>query len=165
MNFSKVRVQGVLESNARRMGDGSVLYMIVDETGALPVFLNHVPEGKLPTAGCAISATGQLGMDANKLASMRVHGSAQIKVLKKPDPITVSGRISKLWTPPPDSRAPHRIILDRPEGSLEVVHWFTPKRQPAVGDRVKAKGVLGFYKGRMQLKVREAADIRLQSER
>jgi len=164
MNFSTVRVQGVLESDARQLQSGSVLYMIADETGSLPVFINPVPAGDLPAAGSRVAATGHLSVGAGNQARMRVHDAGQIKVLGKLPPTIVCGQVSKVWSPPPDSRAPYRITLARPEGSLEVVHWFTPEHQVAVGDRLEAKGNLGSYKGRLQLKVRKAGDIRLQPE-
>ena len=47
---------------------------------------------------------------------------------------------------------------------MEVIHWFAPTHQVDVGARVEAEGVLGFYKGRIQLKVRAAEDIRLYPE-
>lgn len=160
MNFSTVCVQGVLACEARVLRDGAVLYLIADDTGSLPVFLSRTPDGKLPRAGCPVTATGVLGMGAGNRVSMRVHDPEQIKVLKDIDPITVRGQVAEVRTPSPDSRAPHRIILNRPEGRLEVIHWFTPKQRIAVGDRLEAEGVLGFYRGRMRLKVRAPGDIR-----
>ncbi len=164
MNFSTVRVQGILESDARRLRGGSVFCRIVDETGSLPVFLNRAPAGELPGAGSYVAATGRLGTDAEGRATMRVHDAGQIEILESTAPTIVRGQVSKVWSPPPDSRAPYRISLARPEGPLEVIHWFAPECQVAVGDRLEAKGILGSYKGRLQLKVRRAADIRLQPE-
>ncbi|MEN8254370.1 MAG: hypothetical protein ABFR33_02765 [Verrucomicrobiota bacterium] len=163
MNFSTVRVQGVLESEARTLRDGAVLYLIADETGSLPIF-SHAPVEELPKAGNWVVATGCLSVGAGSQVRMQVHDAGQIEVIGKPAPITVHGQVSDVWTPPPDSRAPYRIVLARPEGSLEVVHWFTPKLQVVVDDRLEAKGILGSYKGRLQLKVRKAEDIRLQPE-
>ena len=164
MNFSTVRVQGVLKSKAHELQDGAVLYLIADETGSLPVFSSHAPEGKLPKAGSRVAATGRLSVSADNRMSMRVHGPGQIEVLENATPTIVRGRVAEVWSPPPDSRAPYRIILDRPEGRMEVVHWFMPEHKVAVGARVEVKGTLGFYKGRMQLKVRAAEDIRLHPE-
>ena len=58
MNYSTVRVQGILESEARALRDGAVLYLIADESGSLPVFLNRALEGKPPRVGTRVSATG-----------------------------------------------------------------------------------------------------------
>ena len=163
MNFSTVRVQGVLESDARTLRDGAVLYLIADETGSLPIF-SRAPAEELPKAGNWVVATGRLSVGAGNQVRMQVHDAGQVEVIGRPAPITVYGQVSEVWTPPSDSRAPYRIVLARPEGSLEIVHWFTPEHQVAVGDRLEVKGNLGFYKGRMQLKVREAEDIRLYPE-
>jgi len=163
MNFSTVRVQGVLESDARTLRDGAMLYLIADETGSLPIF-SRAPVEESPKAGNWVVATGRLSVGAGNQARMTVQDAGQIEVLGKPAPTIVRGQVSKVWTPPSDSRAPYRIVLARPEGPLEVVHWFAPEHQVAVGDRLEAKGSLGFYKGRMQLKVRKAGDIRLHPD-
>ncbi|MCK4563054.1 MAG: OB-fold nucleic acid binding domain-containing protein [Verrucomicrobia bacterium] len=164
MNFSKVRVRGVLKSDARMLRDGTVLYLIADETGSLPVFLNRAPTGKLPKAGNPVAATGRLSVGAGNQVRMRVHEAGQIEVLDNASPTTVRGRVAGVWVPSPDSKAPCRITLARPGGSLEIVHWFKPEHQVAVGEQLEIKGTVGFYKGRMQLKVQKPSDIRLHPE-
>ncbi|RKX36703.1 MAG: hypothetical protein DRP64_18240 [Verrucomicrobia bacterium] len=164
MNFSKVCVQGVLKSDARSLSGGTVFYMIADETGSLPVFLNCAPAETLPKAGCRVAATGHLSMGADNQVRMRADGSGQIVVLENAPPSIIRGQVSEVWAPPPDSKAPYKIVLVVPDGSLEVVHWFPPEHQVAVGDRVEVKGMIGFYKGRKQLKVRKPEDIRLHPE-
>ena len=154
-----------LESEARALRDGAVLYLIADETGSLPVFSSHAPEGKLPKAGSQVAATGRLSVSADNRASMRVRGPGRIKVLENAAPTIIRGLVAVVWSPPPDSRAPYRMILDRPEGQMEVVYWFVPEHRVTVGARVEVKGTLSFYKGRMQLKVRAAEDIRFHQER
>jgi len=163
MSFSTVRVQGILESDARALRDGVVLYLIADETGSLPIF-SRAPAEELPRAGNWVVATGCLSVGAGNQARMNVHDTGQIKALGKPAPTIVRGQVSEVRAPPPDSRAPYRIVLAVPSGSLEVVHWFPPEHRVAVGDRVEIKGTIGFYKGRMQLKVRNPGDIRLHPE-
>lgn len=164
MNFSKVRVQGVLKSDVRALRSGAVFYLIADATGTLPVFLNRTPSEELPKAGCRIVATGRLNVGTGNQLRMRVQDARQIKILGNAEPTVVRGQVAEVRAPPPDSNAPHKIILTLPGGSLEVIHWFVPERQVVVGDRLEIKGALGFYKGRMQLKVRNPADIRLQPE-
>ncbi len=164
MNFSKVRVQGVLKSDARALRGGDALYLVADETGSLSVFLNRVPAEKLPKAGSPIAATGRLSVGSGNQVRMRVHDVGQIKVLEDARPSVVCGQVAGMWAPPPDSNAPYKITLTLPSGSLEVVHWFIPERQVAVGDSMEVEGTLGFYKGRRQLKVQKPSDIRLQPE-
>lgn len=162
MNLSIVRVQGILEADISRLQGGSMLIRVADETGSLPVFLDRARSGVLPEAGCGIDATGQLRVDAGNRASMRVHDPRRINILEKISPAVVCGRVSEVSEPPPDSRAPYRIVLDRPEGPLDLVHWFPPENQVVAGDRLEAEGILGFYNGRKQLKVDSPANIRLQ---
>jgi len=165
MNFSKVRVQGVLKADARAMRGGAVLYLLADESGTLPVFLSRTPEGKLPRAGCRILATGRLNVGAGNQVRMRVQDTRQIVVEEVAGPTVVRGQVTKVWRSPKESNAPHKIFLSTPGGSLEVVYWFSPEQQVAVGNQIEVKGILGFYKGRKQLKVRKPSDIRIQSER
>ena len=159
-----MRVRGVLKSDARMLRDGTVLYLISDETGSLPGFLNSAPTGKLPKTGSPVAATGRLSVGAGNQVRMRVHDAGQIKVLGNAVPTVVRGQVTEVWVPPPNSRAPCRISLARPGGSLEVVHWFKPGHQAAVGEQLEIKGTIGFYKGRMQLKVQKPSDIRLHPE-
>jgi hypothetical protein len=164
MNFSTVCVQGLLESEARVLRDGTILYLIADETGSMPAFLSRAPNGKLPRAGSRVAATGVLRRGGGGQVSMRVQGPGQIKVLGNAAPSIVAGLVVEVESPPPGSRAPYRIILDRPAGRIEVVHWFAPEQQASVGERVEATGTLGFYNGRMQLKVRKIGDIQRHPE-
>lgn len=164
MNFSTVRVQGVIESEARVLRDGTVLFLVADETGSLPVFLNRSSAELLPRAGNRVDVTGVLNRSAGNLVSMRVHRPGQIEVLEENVPISVRGQVVEVRSPPPDSRAPYRLILDRPEGRVEVIHWFAPEQQAAVGERVEVQGTIGFYRGRMQIKVRAPGNIRYSPE-
>lgn len=164
MNLSTVHVRGILEADISRLQGGSMLIRVADETGSLPVFLDCAPPDTLPKAGCGIDATGQLRVDAGNRVSMRIHDPRQIRILENVLPTIVHGQVSEVSEPPPDSRAPYRIVLDRPEGPLDIVHWFPPEIEVVAGDRLEAEGVLGFYKGRKQLKVGSPANIRLQPE-
>ena len=154
----------MLKSDARMLRGGAVLYLIADESGSLPVFLNHAPEGKLPQAGCHIDATGRLNVGTGNQLRMRVRNAGQIVVQKAAPSIVVYGQVDEVWLPPPNSRAPRKIILTTPAGSLEIIHWFVPEQEVATGAHLEVRGTLGFYKGRKQLKVRKPSDIRLQSE-
>jgi hypothetical protein len=160
-NFSRVRVQGLLKTDARILRGGSLFYLLVDETGSLPLFLDHAPEGKLPKAGSTIEATGRLRVGAGNQISMHIFDPEQIKILeRKREWVTIHGRIVDIWNPPPDSNAPHRITLERqPASRIEVVFWFSSPLTVEVGDQLEATGRVGFYNGRMQLKVRNPQKI------
>lgn len=175
MNFASVRVQGQLESDARPLRSGSVLYMVNDGTGSLAVFAER-PEGKLPKAGSRIMVEGSLSIGVGHELRMRAYSAdcvsvedvpadevflsplklADISADQKGDPITVAGKVSNVWKPPASSKAPYKIILEDHSGTLEVVHWISPPPQIAAGDLLEVSGVVEVYKGKIQLKVAEA---------
>ena len=159
MNFSKVRVQGLLKSNARTLNDGSALYLISDGTGSLPVFLNFTPSNTLPKAGCNLVASGYLNIGKGNQIRMHVHHADQIIIQKNPTPITVYGEIAEIRMPLPNSKAPYKIILSTIHGSIEIIHWFSPKQKWIIGEPLKAKGIFGFYNGQRQLKIRNSSDL------
>jgi DNA/RNA endonuclease YhcR with UshA esterase domain len=179
MNFATVRVQGVLESDARTLRGGSVLYVVDDGTGTLPVFLNRTPEGKLPKAGSRITVAGSLSVGAGDEVRMRAQSADQILVepgedagafvseLKLSDitaeqqgaRMTVYGKASKVWKPKPGSKAPHKIVLTDQSGSLDVVFWFEPELNVEVGDELEIDGMVDVYNEQVQFKVWEAGDI------
>ncbi len=177
MSFFTVRVQGILESDACRLGSGSVLYMVDDGTGKLPVFLAPAPEEPLPKAGSRISVEGRLSMGAGTGLRMRARSVERMVVAagdfvsesklsditaeQKGVRRTVYGRVSKIWHPHSGSKAPHKIVLADPSGSLEVIHWFDPERTVALGDVLEVRGMIDLYKNRLQLKVWAADDIRI----
>ena len=73
--------------------------------------------------------------------------------------MTVHGRVSKVWKPRSDSKAPHKIVLADQSGSLEVVHWFETERKVKEGDALEITGTVDLYKGKVQLKVWTSSDI------
>jgi DNA/RNA endonuclease YhcR with UshA esterase domain len=162
MSFSKVSVQGMVASAARILNDGTGFCLLADETGSLPLFINRVSGGEDLRAGSCITATGCLGLGTGNRACLRVPDADHIDTLQKAVQTCIRGRVIRQSAPPLDSRAPYRMLLERPEGRIEAVHWFRPKLKIAAGDRVEVKGTLGFYRGRLQVKVRDAGDIRLQ---
>ncbi len=178
MNFARVRVEGMLESDARRLANGSILYFIDDGTGTLPVFRDRAPDADMPPAGERIGAEGILLFGRNRDLRMRAYRVERSTLLpSRPDPgddtlssvvlaepdtwRTVRGEVVRLGCPGQGSNAPHRIILRDASGELEVVHWLELERPPAVGDWIEARGKVGRYKGRAQLKVIRSADVRI----
>jgi hypothetical protein len=180
MNFAAVRVRGVLASDARRLQSGSVLYVVDDGSGTLPVFFDPPAAETLPEAGSRISVAGRLSVSAGRAVRMHAHAVSQVSAQSQTIPpeyagtppladitaerqgehVTVRGRVSRRWNPRPGSRAPYRIILADPGGSLEVVHWFVPQHPTAIGDQLEITGIIGLYNNRIQLKVSDATDMR-----
>lgn len=176
-NFSSLRVHGWLEADARQLHSGSVLYIINDGTGVLPIFLAQPPEGNLPRAGQHLSAIGRLNVGTRNELRLRVQHAtdlaltpekfiadfriSEVGVKHEGTYLTVWGRVSKVWHPPVRSKAPHRIILVDPSGSLEVISWFHPGENIKVGRLLKIEGILARYRGRLQLKIKHRKDITL----
>ena len=153
MSFSKVRIEGVLESRSLEMRDGSLLWMVADETGSLPVFTDQALRVHGLDSGVAVVVEGRLGLVSSDRVSLHIDEVEGFNVLSESVPVTVRGMIAEVHSPPFGSRHPHRLMLERPEGRIEVIHWFSPEKQVAVGDTVEATGTLVFYKGKKQVKV------------
>jgi len=173
MNFVSVRVVGVLETDARKQRSGSVLYVINDGTGILPVFLNRASEGRLLKAGSRVVATGSLSVAAGRNVRMRAQSvdaeeapgaNAMLNDItagQEGARMTVVGRVSSVWKPRPDSKAPHKIVLEYSGGSLDLVYWFSLGREVVAGDDLEVRGTVVLYKGAVQLKVWDAADLKI----
>jgi RecJ-like exonuclease len=176
MNFATVRVEGVLESNARTLRSGSQLYVVDDGTGSLAVFANDPTIGKLPRAGSRISVTGNLNVGAGNEVRMQARTVevldavvvdeyvsefrlADITVDQVDDRLTVFGTVSKVWKSEAGSKAPSKIVLSDPSGSLEGVHWLKEPIDVEVGDTVQITGTVGLYKDQLQLKLWNAEDF------
>ena len=150
MNFKAVRVEGLLESGARQLRSGSVLYVIDDGTGVLSVFSDASTGAKLPMAGSRVAAIGNLSVGIGNNVRMQ---AGSIELLEEPPAenyisefrlsditaelvdvrITAFGTVFKVWKPRPGSKAPYKIILSDPSGTLDVVHWL--KNSAGGGDR------------------------------
>lgn len=180
MSLSTVRVEGRLESDARLLRDGGVFYRITDGSGHLPIFLSQLPVAPLPSAGSRIVVEGVLGLGTGSALRMNVQSAEQISIMPeefmtdfKLSSITteqdgkrlrVYGRVVKIWHPGENSKAPHKIILADPSGSLEIIYWFDLKNIFQVGDSLQVYGTVGSYKERIQLKIWHSGDIQLFRE-
>lgn len=178
MNFSTVRVEGVLADNARPLRDGVGFYAIDDGTGTLAVFLADAPPGLLRKAGSRVSATGSLAIGAGPQIRLRVasadcmvfldpsgqapsHGLAAITVERKGERVTVRGRVARSWHPPPGSKAPRKLVLRDDAGTLDAIYWLDEPIPAAVGDDVEVRGSIDDYKGTVQLRIWRAEDVRV----
>ncbi len=178
MNFSTIRVQGILEVDARPFRNGSVLYIVNDGTGTLPIFFNEPSPREPSQAGQKISAIGTLSVRADHEIRMQAQqvliepevedwGDAfklsEITTEKRGERMTAQGRVSRVWKSPAHSKAPHRIIIKDRSGTLDVVHWLKNPPTVAPGDVLKVTGTVTIYKGTVQLKIRNAEDIQPSS--
>ena len=185
LNFSTVRVQGLLVADARRLRSGSVFYRVNDGSGILPVFLIRPPEEELPRAGQRVTIEGNLSVGAGYNRRMHVFSEAQVlleperPVKKRAEDILCSevtaqqegmdlsvwGRVSRVWVPRTGTKAPYKIILTDASGALEVIHWLGSNQGVTVGDELQVRGRVELYRGKVQLKVWEPSGILMKTER
>jgi DNA/RNA endonuclease YhcR with UshA esterase domain len=183
-NFSTVRIRGILKSDARQLRSGSALYRVDDGSGVLSVFLIFPPVEQLPKAGSRVTVEGSLSVGVGNNIRMRVFSEKQVVVdpvitldppagafpfseitaERKGDRITVVGQVVKIWNPENGSRAPHKVVMVDSSGTLDIIYWFSPALQVAMGDVLKVSGRVEFYQGRVQLKVWESASVSVLSE-
>ena len=168
MNFSRVRVEGVLIDHARELRSGTRFYVVDDGTGALAVFDGHPSAGPLPRKGAMVSAAGHLKIAAGNDRRMQADTvefqfanplSANFGSDRVGESVTFIGRVVWLREPGEGSRAPCKITLENRDASIDVVYWLDEPVNVSVGDVVKVTGVLSLYQGRMELKITDRSDV------
>jgi len=179
MNFSSVRIKGRQESAAIRLQNGSMMYLIDDGTGTLAVFADPPSDGIPPKVGSLLTVVGNLSIGVGNNIRLRARVGEQVVPVHEPDSVavkagfklndiipeqagkrmTVYGRVSKIWNPRQNSRAPTKIVLQDESGSLNVVHWLKESPDIQVGDALEVTGMVNLYDGRLQLKLRNTADV------
>lgn len=164
MGFKKVCVRGILESDAFTLQDRSVCCMLVDGTGSIPVFVDPEHDAAGLAAGTPVVITGHLNAAVDGRAGIRVDAGGAIRESELLAPVRIRGCVADVYETPPGSRRPGRIILNRAEGRIELVHWYPLELKVDPGDELEAEGALEVYRGRLQLKVRRAGDIRLHHD-
>ena len=81
--------------------------------------------------------------------------------------VRVSGRVTQVKAPAEGSKAPYEVTLQEADKQVSVVYWDTVARhlddssKPVVGALMNAKGLVTEYKGRLQIKVGNSADLTL----
>lgn len=79
--------------------------------------------------------------------------------------VRVAGRVTRVFQPPADSRAPWRVDLEEDGGRATLVFWDGVARAldqgtPAAGERWEAAGTVQLYREKLQVQVKNAADLR-----
>lgn len=81
--------------------------------------------------------------------------------------VKVSGRVTQVKAPEEGSKAPYEVTLQEGDKQVAVVYWDTVARhlddssKPVVGALMTAKGQVNEYKGRLQIKIGNSADLTL----
>jgi DNA/RNA endonuclease YhcR with UshA esterase domain len=78
--------------------------------------------------------------------------------------VRIRGTVTE-FTPSPAPRVPERMVLKDHTGEIEVVYWsdviekLPASRKAVIGQPYEATGVIGEWRGKLQLKVTEVEDI------
>lgn len=81
--------------------------------------------------------------------------------------VKVSGRVTQVKVPEQGSKAPYEVTLQEGDKQVSVIYWDTVARhlddnsKPVVGALMTAKGQVNEYKGRLQIKIGNSADLTL----
>lgn len=143
---------------------------------------------KIPRRGDRIEVAGSLSVSADQETKLRIQSTdqlilnrkrtatvpvaenrvrlADVTAAHKGDLVTVSGTLKSIDIPGPGSKTPYVLTLAANGAELAVVFWEDvfqglDKKLPMPGKLISACGRVGVYKDVVQLKVREADDLRI----
>jgi DNA/RNA endonuclease YhcR with UshA esterase domain len=142
--------------------------------------------GKLPRRGDQVEVVGSLSVSADQEAKLRMLSADRLILKRKPavvaarpvvrpadvtaaqkdNWITAAGKLKSIDVPGPGSKAPYVLMLEENGAELAVVFWDDVVQGlknilPVPGKMIQACGRVDVYKGTVQLKVREAGDLRV----
>ncbi|MCF7847327.1 MAG: hypothetical protein K9M45_00645 [Kiritimatiellales bacterium] len=123
---------------------------------------SRVEDIQLSATTIAAPVVPEKQAEPSKVSQLKI---SDITAEQKGATTTVYGKVSKVWKPAPDSRAPHKIILSDGSGEIECVYWSKVAdalvgNEPKEGDPLEITGRVDVYNDKIQLKVWEAGDIR-----
>ncbi|HKL22816.1 MAG TPA: hypothetical protein VJ904_13495, partial [Tichowtungia sp.] len=143
-------------------------------------------EGRLPRRGDRVEVAGSLSVNAEREIRLRMQSAEQLVLQRTRAPsaapgtppvrlsditaaqegerVSVSGVLKDINVPGPGSKAPYALTLEQDGETLEVIFWDKvfqglERKLPMPGKTVRATGRVDVYKGKVQLKVWEAADL------
>ncbi len=146
--------------------------------------------GKLPRRGDRVEVAGSLSVSADQDVKLRMQSAEQLTLRRKRkvsipalsrislsditpaqkgDTVSVIGTLKEISIPRPGSKAPYVLTLKEDGTELAVIFWDNvfqglEQKLPTLGKTLSARGRVDVYKGVLQLKVWEAADLRERSE-
>lgn len=148
--------------------------------------------GKIPRRGDRAEVTGTLSVSAGQEPKLRMQSAARlilnrkravpppsglspcirlkdITAAKKGMPATVSGTVRSIHIPGPGARTPYILVIEEDGAELAVVFWERVVQElrnilPVPGKRVQVSGQIDVYKDTVQLRMREACDLRTVAE-
>lgn len=141
-------------------------------------------DGRLPRHGDYVEVTGSLSVSADQEVRLRMQSADQLVLRRQRQAstasarvcladitadqqgaaVTVSGVLKTIDIPPPGSKAPYVLMLEEDGEERPVVFWndvfqALEKKFPMPGKRLRVRGRVDVYKGSVQIKVWDAADI------
>ena len=143
--------------------------------------------GKLPQRGDRIEVAGSLSVSADQEPRLRLQSTGQlilnrkrattnpalgtsfqladVTAAHKGELVAVTGILKSIDVPGPGSKSPYTLTLEDNGAELAVVFWNDvfqgmDKKLPAPGKHIRVSGRVDVYKDTVQLKVREAGDLR-----
>jgi len=142
--------------------------------------------GKLPRRGDRVEVAGSLGVSADREVKLRMQSADQLILRRKRaarthllprislskvtpeqkgDTVSVIGTLKAITLPRPGSKAPYVLTLEEKGTELVVIFWDNvfqelEQKLPILGKTLHVCGRVDLYKGTLQLKILNAADLR-----
>lgn len=187
MNFAQIRVEGVVDSDARTFRSGGGMgFNFSDDTGTIMVFISQrqakemTEKNLVPKAGDQVNFAGGLNIADDK-SSMRLLSVDEFRLTRAPaatvrladittamkgSSVTVSGKVMDLFPPPADSKRPYALKIKDESGEQTLNFWQAEYDQiqgkdVLVGAFVRARVSVAAYQDKLQLKLAAGQDLEI----
>ena len=187
MNFAQIRVEGVVDSDARTFRTGGGMgFNFSDGTGTIMVFISQkqaqemVEKNLVPKAGDTVNFAGGLNIADDK-SSMRLLSVDEFHLIRAPavavrladittamkgTSVTIAGKVVDLFPPPADSKRPYALKLKDDSGEQTLNFWQAEYDQiqgkdVLNGAYVRARVSVAAYQDKLQLKLAAGQDLEI----
>ncbi len=160
--FDRIPVRDRIKSDARVRITGK----IKEHRHNLNLYINSPNDVVILGAGASNIPPAPQRVSAPLPSGVLSPGKVNSSMLAKT--VTVQGSVRE-YKPAWSERAPNSILLADDTGSLRVVYWgevakaLGAARTPKPGQTLRIRGKVSEFRGRLQLKVKSASDIRSAS--
>lgn len=187
MNFAQIRLEGEVKTDARPFRTGmGMSFNFTDGTGSVIVFITKkqmdemIEKNLSPKAGDHVSFVGSLNVSDDQM-SMRLLSVKEFHLTRavaestrlsditkalKGSAITIAGKVTKLETPPADSKRPYALHLQDSSGEQVVNFWQAAYDQidnpdALPGRDVRLRAAVAIYKNEIQLTLNSGLDVEI----
>ena len=187
MNFAQIRVEGVVDSDARTFRTGGGMgFNFSDGTGTIMVFISQkqaqemAEKNLVPKAGDQVNFAGGLNIADDK-SSMRLLSVEEFHLTRAPaaavrladittamkgTSVTVAAKVLDLFPPPADSKRPYALKLKDDSGEQTLNFWQAEYDQiqgkdVLNGAYVRARVSVAAYQDKLQLKLAAGQDLEI----